>query len=287
MTAPDERPPPSRLGRRELEPMLHDDGADDGPLFARVLLGSALALMGAGLAWSLYRRTPRGADLPQAVDDALEAGGVANPVTAVLLSFRAYDTLLEVAVLVVVMVGVWSLDRGTRRFGRASGTADEEPVLTALVRIVAPLIFLTAVYLVWVGSARPGGAFQAGALAAGAGVLLSTSGHLRPPTAASQTTRAAIAVGLLAFVVVAVAPLPWTGALLAHPEGWAGVMILGLELLLAVSITTVLVELFIDVPAVPDPDRSLAGVHPTGDPLGRALANPLATSEPSTRRDRE
>jgi multisubunit Na+/H+ antiporter MnhB subunit len=37
-------------------------------------------------------------------------------VTAVLLNFRGYDTLLEIAVLTVALVGVWAL--GPRRASR-------------------------------------------------------------------------------------------------------------------------------------------------------------------------
>src|SRR5262249_56051215 len=35
--------------------------------------------------------------------------GVGNPVTAVLMAFRAMDTLLEKVVLMLALVGVWSL----------------------------------------------------------------------------------------------------------------------------------------------------------------------------------
>ena len=48
--------------------------------------------------------------------------GVGNPITAVLMAFRAMDTLLEAIVLLLALIGVWSLapDRGV---GRPSGTA--------------------------------------------------------------------------------------------------------------------------------------------------------------------
>jgi multisubunit Na+/H+ antiporter MnhB subunit len=263
-----------RLARRSGEAgaaLLRDDGRRDPPVPVRALLGGLAAGGAAVLAILLVRAPARAPLLPGAVAEALPESGVSNPVTAVLLNFRSYDTLLEVAVLVVAMVAVWSLDRGSRELARESGEELADPVLQALARLVVPLVGVTAVYLTWAGSHRPGGAFQAGALLAGAGVLLAAAGFLRPPTAASRTVRALVAVGLYAFVGVGLGVLPWTGRFLAYPEGWAYTLILGVETILTVSIAVVLVELFVDVPSVPDPDPSLARLDPTGDPLGRLL----------------
>lgn len=250
---------------------LVDDGSRDGPPGVRIALGLALAGAAAGLGAVLAGVEERAAFLPTLVDVRLDESAMGNPVTAVLLNFRAYDTLLEVGVLLAAMVAVWSLDRGSRHFGRDPAETVDQPVLEALVRLVVPLIGLTAVYLTWMGSRAPGGAFQAGALLAGAGVLLTAAGFLRPPTAAAPLTRAMVAFGLLLFVGVGVAVMPTTGAFLAYPEGWAYPVILTIEAVLAVSIAVVLVELFVDVTAVPDADPALERVDPTGDPLGRLL----------------
>ena len=45
-------------------------------------------------------------DLPEAVAAHMAESGVEHPVTAVLLNFRGYDTLLEVAVLLLALLGV-------------------------------------------------------------------------------------------------------------------------------------------------------------------------------------
>ena len=52
------------------------------------------------------------ADVVRLADDVhanLEISGVSNPVTAVLLNFRAYDTLLELTVLLAAMLGILAL----------------------------------------------------------------------------------------------------------------------------------------------------------------------------------
>ncbi len=52
----------------------------------------------------------------------LAATGLGNPVTAVLMAYRAIDTLLETVVLLLALVGVWSL-APDRVLGRLPGTA--------------------------------------------------------------------------------------------------------------------------------------------------------------------
>jgi multisubunit Na+/H+ antiporter MnhB subunit len=256
---------PDPLVRR---PLLHDDGSGDPPGWARIVLGITSTMAGLVLAALFLSAPDRAPVLPALVQANLDTSGVSNPVTAVLLNFRSYDTLLEVVVLLVAMVSVWSMDRRSRELTREERRLDD-PVLEALARVVVPLAAVTAVYLTWAGASATGGAFQAGALLAGAGVLLAASGLVRPPTAAWAPVRLTVASGVYLFVAVGFGVMPWTGTFLQYPEGMAYPLILGIEAVLTLSIAVVLVELFVDVPAVPDPDPRLEGVDPTGDPLGR------------------
>lgn len=271
MSASPERIPPDRLRSARPEPLLRDDGRRDAPSPVRAFLAVAAAVGAAGLARALVTTPPRPPHLPRLVDGSLEGSGVSNPVTAVLLNFRSYDTLLEVAVLLVAMVGVWSMDRSTRTLARERGEQLDDPILRGLARLVVPLAGVVAVYLTWAGSKATGGAFQAGALLAGAGVLLTAAGFLRPPEAGTRAVRALAAAGVYFFVGVGFGVMPWTRAFLAYPQGWAYPLILAIEAVLTVSIAVVLVELFVDVPAVPDRDSALDALDPTGDPLGRVL----------------
>ena len=69
-----------------------------------VSLGAALfaALLGAAL---LELGSPA-ATLAPLVAGTLAQSGVTHPVTAVLLNFRGYDTLLEIAVLLIALIGL-------------------------------------------------------------------------------------------------------------------------------------------------------------------------------------
>jgi multisubunit Na+/H+ antiporter MnhB subunit len=244
---------------------------DSGPGRVRIVFLGVAAALAAGVVGLVMGLPAREAVLAQTVDANLSRTGVSNPVTGVLLSFRAYDTLFEVAVLVVAMVAVWSLDRGSRRFARDPEELAEDPVLDALVRLVTPVAGVTAVYLVWSGSYAAGGAFQGASLLAGIGVLLAASGLMRPITSASPAIRVLGVMGLALFTGLGLALMPWTGAVLAYPEGWAYGITLLVEGALTLSIAVVLLELFIDVPSAPEADPRLERVDPTGDPLGRTI----------------
>ena len=134
--------------------------------FALVVV-SIVAVLGIAVA-SLPNES---AGLAAAVEAKLDQSGVKNPVTAVLLNFRGYDTLLELTVLLLALLGARALSKTVP--GEAAQTdAAISPVLLSFLRIVAPVMVLVAGYMLWVGGHAPGGAFQAGAvLAALAGLL--------------------------------------------------------------------------------------------------------------------
>src|SRR5690606_2721106 len=112
------------------------------------------------------------APLPELVAKHLGNSGVAHPVTAVLLNFRAWDTLLELVVVLLAVLGVRQLQLASVK------PAKPWPLLLAWGRWLAPLAVLLGGYLLWRGASAPGGAFQAGALWAAAAVMLRLNGLL-------------------------------------------------------------------------------------------------------------
>jgi multisubunit Na+/H+ antiporter MnhB subunit len=174
----------------------------------------------------------------------MAVSGVKNVVTAVLLNFRGYDTLLEIAVLMLATIGVLSLRTESSGIWAPLAPA-ADPVLSAMTRLLVPLMVLTAGYLLWAGEHAPGGAFQAGAVLGAAGVLLSLSGYTRPGWVSRVALRVAIAVGFIIFLLIALAPMATGGALLDYPEGLAKPLMLVIESWLTLSIGVILVSLFI------------------------------------------
>jgi multisubunit Na+/H+ antiporter MnhB subunit len=206
-----------------------------------LLLSLLVALLTAGMGWALLHGLEYGDPLRLAgqVRANLESSGVGNPVTAVLLNFRAYDTLLELAVLLAALLGVLALGPARPPY-RGAG-----PVLGGLVAWLVPLLILTGGYQLWVGAQAPGGAFQAGALLAAAGVVLHLAGREHAGLPAGPGLRALAVGGVAVFTAVGLATLWWGGAFLAYPAGWAGALILLIESFatLAIAVTLVLVYL--------------------------------------------
>lgn len=172
------------------------------------------------------------------VADALPRSGVENPVTAVLLNYRGFDTLLEMGVLFLTLAAMRSLGVSTAlNHERLAHSA----VLAGLVRFAVPLSVLVGGYLLWAGASTPGGAFQAGAVWAGALVLMRLAdtqlmSHLRLAWSSW--------IGLAVFGAAAAAAYVVVGYPLAYPSGQAGIWILVIEVAAALSIAAILYQLF-------------------------------------------
>jgi multisubunit Na+/H+ antiporter MnhB subunit len=180
-----------------------------------------------------------GIRLAEVAGDRITESGVSNPVTAVLLNFRAYDTLLELAVVLAAVLGVLSLGPARPGF-RPAG-----PVLGSLVRWLLPLLIVTAGYLLWVGAHAPGGAFQAGALLAAAAVLLRLGGRANAGLPAAAALRPLLVAGIAVFLVVGLAVIGSERAFLQYPQGWAGALILLIEAAATLSIAVALALAYI------------------------------------------
>ena len=183
---------------------------------------------------------PGGVDLRVAVSTHLAASGVEHPVTAVLLNFRGYDTLLEIAVLLLALIVILAV--GIDPAGDRPRSVN--PVLQALARLAAPLMIVVAIYLLWAGAFRPGGAFQAGAVLAAATVLLHLTGLLPSWQSPAPRLRWGLTVGFVTFLAIAAALIP-QGALLQYPPSQAGSLILLIEAGLTVSLGLILAGLFL------------------------------------------
>jgi len=113
---------------------------------------------------------------PWYFEQTREAIDIPNVVTAVLGSFRGYDTLGEVFVVFTAGIGVLFLlgKRGSRQTETQTG----EPVglrhylIPRMVgRMLIPFILLFGLYVQFHGEYGPGGGFQAGAIIAASIIL--------------------------------------------------------------------------------------------------------------------
>src|SRR5262249_41714124 len=109
--------------------------------------------------------------------------GVGNAITGILLAYRSVDTLLEKIVLLLALVGIWSLSRDDAWGGAPAplGTGRRDSTLTLLGQILPPLGIVVGIYIVWVGADAPGGAFQGGAILAAMWILALMARLAQPP----------------------------------------------------------------------------------------------------------
>lgn len=207
-------------------------------LLKRSLAAVAAIAVGAALIVALMTDPGAQTGLAGAAAEALDESGVSNPVTAVLLNFRAFDTLLEIAVLLLTLIGVWAL-----RLRLSSNEAlPPSIVFDGLLYFSAPLLTIVAGYLLWIGASAPGGAFQAGGVLAGAGVLMRLAGL---PILSIRYLRWLAALGLFTFVVVALALTVTSAAPFEYPPPLAGTLILVIETAATVSIAATLIALYV------------------------------------------
>jgi len=206
----------------------------------RLALFLLLLALAGGLGYAMLSLPDQVPGLSEQVSANMTTSGVRNPVTAVLLNFRAYDTLLELGVLLVALLGVWSL--GSAAVHRSVAP---EPVLSFLAGMLVPIMILMAGYLLWVGANAPGGAFQAGSVLAASGILLLLSGKRLPVRLMGWPLRVVLVFGLGAFVAVGVTLLPVGGVFLQYPPGLAGGLILFIEAAATLSIGVTLAALFL------------------------------------------
>jgi len=192
------------------------------------------------LAVIFYNVPEKTSGLGAVITSMQSQSGVNSPVTAVLLNFRGYDTLLEVIVLLIAVIGVWSLTKAAP----VDYTTDINPVQMGVVRLLAPVMCLVASYLVWQGSHLAGGAFQGGAILGAAGVLLLVSKIHWPHAVPVLLLRLGLVFGPLIFTGIALYCLLVRGELLAYPKGSAGWLILLIETTCALSIGLTLALLF-------------------------------------------
>ncbi|HMO45823.1 MAG TPA: DUF4040 domain-containing protein [Rubrivivax sp.] len=185
----------------------------------------------------------------------LAATGVGNPVTGVLLAFRAVDTLLEAIALVIALIGVWSLAPDGVWGGRPGPRyrSDPDGVLAYFARLLPPLGIVIGSYLFWTGADHPGGKFQAATLLAAMWMLVQMAGLADAPPVGHRGLRLGLAAGPLVFMAVGLAGLPLAGALFGWPPDWAKPMIVLIELALLPTLTLVLALLLNGVPARKEP----------------------------------
>jgi multicomponent Na+:H+ antiporter subunit B len=193
--------------------------------------------------WYL-ENTPKHIDIP-------------NVVTAVLGSYRGYDTLGEVFVVFTAGIGVlFLLARGGTTGFRQDDSAAEglrHYLIPRVVgRVVIPFILLFGLYVQFHGEYGPGGGFQAGAIVAAAFILHALLEGERRALAVlpKRALLSLIAIGPLIYLAVGVAGMLLGGNFLdysplaANPVKGQQLGIILIEAGVGITVTGVLLSIF-------------------------------------------
>lgn len=184
----------------------------------------------------------------------LAATGLSNPVTAVLMAYRAIDTLLEIVVLLLALLGVWSLAPDFA-WGGLPGphyAADRDGILAFVAQLLAPIGILVGIHIFWIGSVAPGGEFQGATILAAMWILTALSGLSDPPAVSRRWLRLLLIAGPTVFLTIGLAGFAMAGAFLAYPTEHAKLLILIIEVPVTLSIAAMLALL-----VAGPPERSL------------------------------
>lgn len=179
--------------------------------------------------------------------------GIPNVVTSVLASYRGYDTLGEVVVIVTAGLAVLILlAPSTKTTDFSSPLGDNPIIMTVLIRLL-PVLILFALYVQFHGDYGPGGGFQAGVIFAAA---IITYGLLTDVPRLLAVMRlqwlvAGMAGGVLLYCAVGVATLLAGGEFLNYsvlaPTATLGqhIGILLIELGVGISVAATLIAVFV------------------------------------------
>lgn len=185
----------------------------------------------------LFPTEPAPTLAPMAMSNLAETG-LGNPVAGVLFAYRALDTLLEKVVVVLALVGVWSL-APDRLWGGAPSLDSYVPqsdILDFFARVLPPFGIVFGIYMTWTGASYPGGAFQGGTVLAVMWLLVMMAGIVRAPSINHSSLRWVIVAGPLLFLAVGLAGFALAAGFLSYPVEYAKPLIVAVEFALALSI---------------------------------------------------
>ncbi len=202
-----------------------------------------VSMFGGILCWTIFQLDQTFTGLSAHVAGEMSHSGVKNSVTAVILNFRGYDTLLEIGVLLLVVFAIFAL-HATQPISLNRALPKKSRVLAVFLYLLTPVMVLMAFYLLWAGGHAPGGAFQAGAMLAGVIILMLVGGTTVDLSARNALMRIIYIAGFAGFLLVGILVVQNQRNFLQYPVESAKHLILAIEGLATISIAATLVTLF-------------------------------------------
>ena len=215
-------------------------------MLATLAAGCSILLAGVLMIVILSLPAPAPTLAPQAAAAASGPGaGLGNPITAVLMSYRSFDTMLEKVVLILAVVGVWSVGADQAWGAAPAPFGPDRPydALVFLAKALAPVGAIIGFHIFWTGADAPGGAFQGGALLAAMWMVALMARLIELPRIDARWLRLALVAGPAVFLAVGIAGAMLAGSFFAYPSAFAKPLILSIEAFMVLSIAVALTML--------------------------------------------
>jgi len=201
----------------------------------RIILAVGIILAFAGLIGVMYISSPPDpADSERYLARSLEETGASNRVAGIYLNYRLLDTLLEVLVFSVAVLGVRHYLQQSE--GMELPDLSESEVVRTAVSFLTPLALLLCAFFAIFGHISPGGGFAAGVIAASGLLYVAIAYGMETMEARLNPARLALAekailMILLIFILTPaiVGRIPLTDLL---PKGTPGQLISGGSILI-------------------------------------------------------
>jgi len=139
------------------------------------------------------------------LESTIEETGAVNTVTAIVVSYRGFDTLGEVTVLFLAATGLGAILYDKK--GKKRRLQNASVIVKVASKLIYPLIILLGAYVFVHGHLTPGGGFQGGAIIA-TGVLLMFISYRRFETNHNALSWVESLAGMT-FVTIGLAGLIW------------------------------------------------------------------------------
>ncbi|MCK5584460.1 cation:proton antiporter [Candidatus Bipolaricaulota bacterium] len=199
-----------------------------------ILAVGIIATFATLVALTFVSNYPVPADSQQYLARPLGETGASNRVAGIYLNYRLLDTLLEVLVFSVAVLGVRHYLQQSE--GMSLPALSESEVVQTAVGFLSPLALLLCTFFAIFGHISPGGGFAAGVIAASGLLYMAIAHGMKAMEARLNPDRLALAekatlLILLAFVLspVAIGRVPLTDLL---PKGTPGQLLSGGSILI-------------------------------------------------------
>jgi multisubunit Na+/H+ antiporter MnhB subunit len=205
---------------------------------ARLAAGALCILVSIALGIVVFSLPDVPPTLAPMAKENLASSGLGNPVAGVLFVYRALDTLLEKVVLLLALVGVWSLAQDQAWGGKPGLRVYAQPnsILVFLAQVLPPIGIMVGIYMFWAGANRPGGAFQGGTVLAAMWLLVMMARLREVPTISVLWVRQLLVVGPAIFLLIGLLGFVFADSFLAYPPDHAKPLIVIAEAALTLSI---------------------------------------------------